>query len=341
MASDHDEIERTEAPSPRWVAHARERGIWPRSTELTVAVSLLAGIVLLRFATGPVIDSLLEVLRHGLKLADISSTAGRMGGHWNGEFGRPFLVAIPLLLLPAIAAAVACVGQVGLRFQPENLAPNFVRFDVTQNLGRAFSGRSLVDMLLATAKWTTLLCLAAWWTWSDLVQTASAGGGDVESIGLYASGTFLRVGTKVAFALVIVGCADYARAWWTHSDQMRMSRAELTAELREQEGDPVLRRRRRQRQLDLSQGKTDNAAKTGNLVVVGKGRLAVALRTGDGSPAVLVSKAIGGAADRLQRAARSAGARVIHRDSLARSIFRTIRPGQSLPIQLDTNLRMH
>jgi flagellar biosynthesis protein FlhB len=336
MANDHDEIERTEAPSPRWVAHARELGVWPHSAELTIACSLLAGILLLRFAAGPLTDSFLEVLRHGLNTIEVSNGIGHWAGHWHAEFGRPFLMAIPVLLVPAIAAAVACVGQVGLRFQPENLVPNLGRFDVTQNLARAFSGRSLAETLVATAKWTTILSLAAWWTWNELAQIGS-GGGNVESIGTQACGTFFRVATKVAATLVVVGCVDYARAWWVHLQQMRMSRAELTAELREQEGDPILRRHRRQRQVDLSLGKTDNPAKTGNLVVVGKGRLAVALRTAERSPAVLVTKAIGAAADRLQRAARSAGVRVVRQDGLARSIFRTMQPGQSLPIQLDTN----
>ena len=341
MANDQDEVERTEAASPRWVAHARERGVWPRSAELTVACSVLAAILLFRFATGPLTDSFLEVLRHGLGTTDISSSGGRIEFHWTAELGRPFLMAVPFLLVPAIAATVVCVGQVGFRFQPENLAPDLTRFDMTQNLARAFSGRSLAELLVATAKWTILLGVSAWWIWSDLVQNPASGGGDMESIAQFSSGTFLRVATKVAVALVIIGCADYTRAWWTHHQQIRMSRAELTAELREQEGDPVLRRRRRQRQMDLSLGKNHKTAKTGNLVLVGKGRLAVALQMTERSSAVLVTKAVGTAADRLQQAARSAGARVVRQEGLARLIFKTVQLGESLSAELHAGIAEH
>ena len=82
MAHNRDEIERTEAPSPRWLAHARERGVWPRSNELTVACSLLAGVLLLRFATGPLIDSFLEVLRHCLTATDTAGSVGLLQVNW-------------------------------------------------------------------------------------------------------------------------------------------------------------------------------------------------------------------------------------------------------------------
>jgi len=340
MANDHDEIERTEAPSPRWIAHARERGIWPRSAELTVACSVLAGVVTLRLFVGPMSESVLNSLSRGLQANNVARSSGGLEINLVADFGRPLLLAVLFLVVPAIAAVIASVSQVGFRFQPENLSPDFARLSVTQSLDRIFSGKAFADSLAATVKWTGLLGLSVWWIWSD-VRGVEAGGRSSESFVQLAGGTLLRVGTKVAVAILVLGCIDYARAWWSHLRQMRQSRAELIAELRESEGDPVIRRRRRQRQMDLSLGMRDKTTKTGNLVLLGTGRLAVALLVTDHADATLVAKAVGAAADRLHRAARNSGVRVVRHDALTRSTFKTIHPGESLPTELRAAIHLH
>jgi flagellar biosynthesis protein FlhB len=340
MANDHDEVERTEAPSPRWLAHARDRGIWPRSTELTVACSIFASLLTLRIVAGPIAGILLDSLSTGLRTTDVARSPTIFGTDLTAEHYRPLLLAALVILVSAGTAAIATIGQVGFRFKPENLAPDLTRLSNTQNLERILSGTSLAESLAVTAKWTVLLSLTAWWLWSEMLVVQGSVREPESAIRL-AGGMLLRVGTKVAAALVVFGCMDYARAWWTHLQQLQQSRAELTAELRESEGDPIVRRRRRQRQLDRSMEKRNTQAYTGNVVIVGNGRLAVALQLSDQAAATLVTKAVGTAADRLQRTARRSGVRVIRQDTLARSVFRTVQPGQQLSAKLDAAIHEH
>ena len=338
MANDHDEVERTEAASPRWLAHARERGFWPHSTELVVACSLLGAILTVRVLASPLANSLLGSLNRGLSSVELTVPRGGSVFNWHSEIVRPLVLATPLLLIPAIVAAISGIGQSGLRLRPEGLMPDASRLIAAQRLLTIFSGRSAKESVVAATQWSLLLALTGWWLWNDVAHMPRASGQGFEPLASVASNALLNVGTKLALALVVLGLVDYGRAWWSYQQDVRMSRAQLIAELREMEGDPLLRRRRRQRQLDQSMAKSGKAVEPGDLVLLGKVRLAVVIRFSGRSSATVLTKCIGTSADYLQRRARTTGARVLRHDSLARSIHRQYRTGNKLPPDICTTI---
>ena len=328
MADTHDEIERTEAPSPRRLAQAREQGYWPRSPELVAACVVLAGIVAIRIAGGNLAHSLLNLARDGLTVTEITTSPSETLLGWRSDIGHTLLAVFPILLVPVIVAVVAGVAQVGLQLRPESLVADPARLNVLTGLQRIFSAEAVGSALVAAAKWTAVLALSFWWLWLELSH-ASQAGQDSEQFVQQTTGILVRTGTKVAAVLVMLGLLDYARAWWSWRRQVQVSRAQLQSELREAEGDPLLRRRRRQQQLERSQHRAGPVLTARDLVFVGRGRVAIATRESAHGHRTVSAKAIGPAADRLVRAARSRGAKIVRDPDTARALYRQSSTGQA------------
>jgi flagellar biosynthesis protein FlhB len=160
----------------------------------------------------------------------------------------------------------------------------------------------------------------------DLRNAVASPGPQPEQFAGQAAETILTIGTRLALSLVALGLLDYARAWWSWHRQMQMSRAELRADTREAEGDPLMKKWRRQHQMERSRSRALAVLQHSDVVFVGKGRLAVATRGTGPASAVVVAKAIGPAADRLVQTARSCCARIVRDDTTARALYRGDQP---------------
>lgn len=323
MADSHDEVERTEAPSPRRLVQARQQGHLPRSRELVAACVVLVAVAALRLSGGRLGRSLLDFTRDRLAAAESSATSPGMGLDLSSKLSCMLPGLLPILLFPATVAVIATLAQTGLRLHP---IADPARFNIANGLRMFFSWQSIGGALIASLKWTAALAISLWWTWSDMRSLLVPSDQQPEPFVGQAAETILKFGTNLALWLVAFGLMDYARAWWSWRREMQMSRPELRAEAREAEGDPLLKRWRRQRQMAQSRSRSTPVLQSSDVVFVGKGRLAVATRGAADASAFVVAKAIGPAADRLVQTARRCGARIVRDDTTARTLYRTDQP---------------
>jgi flagellar biosynthesis protein FlhB len=188
----------------------------------------------------------------------------------------------------------------------------------------AFAAIRLVVLVLFAAVWLTSEIRQA--NGTELVQSSAA----VES---YLS-IPLRVATRLAIVSVAFGIVQYIAAWMRYLGQLRLTRAELAAEIRESEGDPVNRRRVRQHQLNRSHVRWEKLLRSGDLVLVGNGRRAVAVRVGADGRTVLIGKAIGTVSSLMERAAVVRGAAIVRNNALVTIAAMHGKVGGELPAQL-------
>jgi type III secretion protein U len=131
--------------------------------------------------------------------------------------------------------------------------------------------------------------------------------------------------------LAAAGAGDLLVLRHRHLRRLRMTRAELDRDLREDEGDPRLRAERRRLHASLA-GPWARAA----CLVVNPSHLAVALthRRGSEDPPVVLAKASGARAAALRGEARRLGVPVVHDRRLARALFRLADVGDAIPEEL-------
>jgi flagellar biosynthesis protein FlhB len=140
----------------------------------------------------------------------------------------------------------------------------------------------------------------------------------------------------VAFAaLGALAAFDYLLARRRLNDKMMMGIDEIKREHRQQEGDPQIKGKRRQRMRELGRRRLVDAVKTADVIVVNPTHYAVALRyqaEKDHAPQI-VACGVDEAAQRIRDIAREAGVPILSRPPLARALHK-VGEGKTVPAPL-------
>lgn len=240
--------------------------------------------------------------------------------------------------LSAGPAAAACAGallaglpQTGGLFAPEALRLRWERLDPAAGLRRLLSpagmGRAAFGLLVTVAALAVGVQVLAGRA-RLLSQLPRMRAPAAWVLGASAAGSALP---PLLALLAIAGAADLLLQRRRHLRNLRMTRAELERDHREDDGDPRQRAERRRLHASLV-GAPGRAA----CLVVNPTRLAVALayRRGGDDPPVVLGKGAGARAAALRREARRLGIPVVHDRALARALFRLADVGDAIPEEL-------
>jgi len=315
---------RTEQPTPRRLRDARRRGEIARSRELPGAAALVVGLL----AVGPCAPRVIAELSALLRAALLGVEPAALPGVAIAGFAR---AASPLLLAPAVAAAVADLLQTGGAVSLERLRPRLDRLHPLAGLRRLFSSSTLAAVLLALAKGAAVGLLLV--RWLKAHGRAMAQLPSLDPRGLWRAVPIGALAAQLAIAALTFGLLDLALARRRHRRALMMTRDEVRRESREDEGDPQHRAERRRLHRDLLEA---GPISTATVVIVNPTHVAVALRhrrESDEAPRLL-AKGTGEAAARIRSAARRAGVPIVQNVDLARAVARLVDVGEEIPPEL-------
>jgi len=274
-----DQGDKTEAPTPRRRAEAREQGNLARSPDLTMAL-LLLGIMLMLHATGP---KLVQALRTLVKtMLDLPALGDLSADSAGGQMLRAIYAVggalAPLLAGIVLIAVVANIAQVGFYFSPRRLEPNVAALNPFRGLARIFSRRNPAQFAINLVK-LVLLTLVAY----------SAVHGRLGQIMAVQQLSFLRIfglgadivysiALRVGLALLIMALVEYLYQRWRIEQELKMTKQEVKEEMRRMEGDPKIKQRRRQIAIQMHTRKLKKDVPTADVVVTNPTEFAVALK---------------------------------------------------------------
>jgi len=329
MMTETEVEDRTEAPTPRRLREARKKGQVAVSRDLAAALALLAtagGLHLLgpwlmaglRAGLGRSLSGL-----HEMNSAEAAVSALGLGGEMMGA-------AAPILVFALAAGVLATLTQVGFIFTTETLKLQPDRLDPLGGFRRAFSMQTFVGIAGGLAKGAVILGILAASLWQERATLAGLSTRPLSEGLAVLTGSAAALFTKTALALLALGVVDWAYRRWQHLRDLRMSRREVQDELREFDGDPEIKRRRRSHHAQLDETRMLAHVPGALAVVTDDGDVAVALG-GEGGTPVVLAKARGAVADRIRETALGHGIPVLERADLARGLNRRGKSGSEVP----------
>lgn len=322
--------DRTEVPTPRRIQEARKKGQVVYSRDLAAALTLVATAGAFALLGPWLVASLRAGLSrslstlHEMESGNAASAVVSSGGTWVGA-------AAPLMLFALAAGAAATIVQIGFLFTGETLKLRVERLDPMEGIRRAFSMRTFVGIAGGLARGAVILGVLAASLWQEKATLAGLSSRPMPEALAAFTGSAITLFAKTALALAALGVIDWAYRRWQHLRDLRMSRREVQDELREFEGDPSMRNRRRTHHAQLEESRFIGQVPSAAVIVTDAGDLAIALRlTPEGTPVVIVTGQ-GATADRIRATALGHAIPILERPDLARSLARRGKAGTPVP----------
>ena len=328
--------ERTEAPTPKRLQDARDRGEVSKSEEVVSIGVLLVAVIGMRLVGPPLWNGMADMLREGLMNppAEELTRSSAIGMGKDGAT-RSILALMPLFTMLALAGIALNVGQSGLILSGAKLKPKLSHINPGAGVKRIISTDGLMNLGKALTK-MSVISLVVWMTMrSRMAEIASLGNLGVGPATANLAGLAFDIALRAAIVLFGMALADYAwqRRQWVR--KLRMSKEELKQEMRESDGDPQVKaaiRRHRQSLMNRMMSAVPNA----DVVVTNPTHFAVALKYDPvtmGAPIViakghhLIQKING-------HTTAKAGIPVLEEPPLARALYAAVPVGQHIPANL-------
>lgn len=331
MAADENASEKTEQPTPRRRAEAREQGNVPRSTDLTAAIVLLAGLILLNWFAPGIWNRAMALTR---QLGDpVAPDAGQVTVWLLQAASVAAGMIAPLLLLLLVVTALGALLQSGPVLAWKKAKPKLENISPKKGLKRLFSTDSITRGLMGVLK-VALIAGVAWYLIRAEILPL-VGSATLEPAGAFslAAQITFTLSVRMALILLVLGLIDYSYQRWKLEKNLRMTRQEVRDELKRMEGDPLIKQRRRQAQLRLAMQRLNLDVPKADVVVTNPTEYAVAIRydeTTMAAPRVL-AKGKGWLAGRIRQIALQSAVPVVQRPPLARALYASVEVGEEVP----------
>jgi len=323
-----DQESRTEAPSQKRLQKAQEEGQLPLGRDVPLVAGLAFGTIALLWTV--------RSLRASLVTA-VAETAGAAAG---APFPiLPHLLAGPLGAAAAVCGAAALGSTLATLLQtrgavwPDRFMPDLSRLVNGARLTQLFSRQVLSDLALSVVKVVALGYAAYTSLHADFVTLPHLLGAKAADQLASAFGILLRVAERMLFAAVVLAGADLALVHRRYMRKMRVTRQEAKRDLREEEGDPLLRGKRKQKHRALSRGRARIEVPRADALLVNPTHIALALRyrRDEGRAPRVTAKGKGVLAEYMRDLARENAIPIVENIPLARLLYRKVKVGSEVP----------
>ena len=332
MASD-EAGEKSEQPTARRLQEARENGQVAKSMDLTAAVAMLGGLVLLQIFGAGIMESMLAMTREFGNPIDISGGEIKSWIHRTATTGA--MMIIPFLLLLMLIVLAGSYLQSGLVFSWKKLMPDLKNISPAKGIKRIFSKDSVVKLLFGVAKMVLVGAVAYFTIVPRIGSVLGSGNAQPRGVLNLTLDLLVTVAWRLVMVLFLLGLIDYFYQRWSLQQQLKMTKQEVKDEMKRMEGDPLMKQRRRQVQAKIAMQRIGIDVPKADVVVTNPNEYSVAIRYDESSmPAPrVVAKGRDLLALRIRQVAQKHGIPIVQRPPLARALYASCEPGQEIPAE--------
>jgi type III secretion protein U len=317
----NDSGDRTEKPTSKRLKDARKEGDVHKSKELTSTVLVLVWLVAAWLLTPTYFGRLDELfaLTFQLMQENDPSVTGRIV---IAGVETLLLLCVPIMMGAALIGLFVEFLQVGSVFAVKKVKPDASRLNPAEGIKKMFSQENLVEVvksIFKTAALATIFILVLFSLLPDYIKLPEGVPGNI------ATGHWqgmLRIGVWTVFVFFFVSAMDAFYQRYAFIKRLRMSRRDIRQEMKENEGDPYIKSRRRQLHQEWAQQNMLQSVRQSSVVVTNPTHIAVALtyEHGETDLPVVTAKGEDHEADLIRKAAEEAGVPIMRNVALARGL---------------------
>ncbi|GLR50238.1 flagellar biosynthesis protein FlhB [Shinella yambaruensis] len=333
--SDDDKDSKTELPTEKKIHDAMEKGNTPFSREITIFASTLAIYLFLVFFMPGGVSRMNETLRDFFEQPEAWNLKSgtdviAIFRHLGWEAGALLLPILAMMMLFGVASSV-------LQNLPspvmERVRPQISRLNPIKGLGRLFGKQGLVEFGKSLIKILIVSLVVAFAMRGDYFASLDTMFSEPAALIYMMSSDVNKVLLIILFATALIAGIDFA--WTRHHwfSELMMTKQEVKEEMKQAQGDPIVKARMRSIQRDRARRRMMTAVPRATLVIANPTHFAVALRyvREEGDAPVVVAKGQDLVALKIREIAEDNGIPVFEDPPLARSMFAQVSVDSVIP----------
>ena len=336
MAEENESGQRTEEPTPKKLEEARKQGQFANSREVNHWFMILAASIVVMALAPAFTRQITRAMIRFIDAPDLIATDSHALSHAMGDLLGDLAIAfLPIFLLFIIAAALPTLLQNGFLISIERIEPKLEKISLIKGFERLFSLRSIAEFgkgLLKIAVVGTVATMLLMPSMEKIYQIQTLA---IPDLMIVIQDLAMRLLLGVLSIMTIVAGADYLYQRFEFMKSMRMSRQEIRDELKQTEGDPMVKGRLRQIRMERARRRMMSNVPKADVVITNPTHFAVALSYKPQEMAAprLIAKGADLIAQRIRDVARELKVPVVENPPLARALYAAVDLEEEIPAE--------
>ena len=335
MAEGEDKESKTEDPTDKKIRDAAEKGNVPFSREVTIFASSIAFYIYLVFFLPASTARIGEVLKDLFEQPDqwpirTGSDVFSLITHLGWEMAAFLAPAFILFMAFGVGSSIA---QNMPSMVLERIRPQASRISLAKGWARLFSVTGLVEFGKALFKIVIVSLIMYFALKSEYFSAIDAMFSDPQVIFVKMASIVKKIMVVIVLATALVAIVDF---FWTRHhwfSQLKMTKQEIKDELKQSQGDPIVKSRQRSIARDRARRRMIGNVPRATLIIANPTHYAVALRyvREENDAPVVVAKGQDLIALKIREIAEENGIPVFEDPPLARSMFAQVLVDSVIP----------
>lgn len=329
--------EKTEEATDKRKREAIEKGNVAKSQDMGAVIGMLIGLIMLKnYGSGMYNDIALYMRR--IFSFQITTSANGIGIHEAvtlfSQFSLLVLkVLVPLLFAIALGGIAVNIFQTGFILTFEPFMPKFDKLNPINGIQNLFTMKNVAEIIKSIIKIIVVAYVPYDTIGSQMpmfvrmIQISPLTGFGI------LGGMMFDMAFKILMILLILALADFKFQQWRHNEDMKMSKDEVKDEYKQQEGDPKVKQKIKEKQRQASQRKQMSEVPKATVVVTNPTHIAVAIKyeTGQQTAPIIVAMGAGLIAQKIKEIAAENDVPIVENKPLARALFKKANVGDEIP----------
>ncbi|HIP54350.1 MAG TPA: flagellar biosynthesis protein FlhB [Sulfurimonas autotrophica] len=328
-----DDAEKTEEPTPKKIEDARKEGNVPKSQDasgvITLFVALLGVLMLFPYMA----EHMIHLIRYYFSLVgtpieklfaiDIAIVTIR-------EF---LLMVMPLAIAVAVAGIVGALAQFGFLFTTKAIIPDLKKIDPIKGTKNLFSLKKMIEGVKVTLKSFTTLGVGFLFFFYFIEELPT-----VALFGLHDQLVWLKdkmiiIAFVMLFIIFIFAIIDVIIVRKQYFDGLKMSKQEIKDEMKNMEGDPLIKSKIRQIQMEASRKRMMAEVPNADVVITNPTHYAVAIKYDEAKShaPIVIAKGMDNIAQQIKKIARESHVHIVQNPPLARTLYKEVDVDKPIP----------
>lgn len=328
--------DKTEEATPKKKSDSRKKGQIPKSKEVGLALTLLASTLVIvflgQYAINGFSSTMIAFLNNYINITlDYNSVKDiTLIAIW--RIGVIFLpIVLPILVLGVIANVV----QTGALITKEPLKPDFTKLNPINGFKRMFSMRTVMELFKDLAIVSVVGYIGYRFVVDNYMSILYSGNSNPQFMLTEIINLAVSIFFKITIVMIIIAIIDYVFQRYQYNKDLRMTKQEIKEEYKQEEGDPQIKGKIRQKQREMAMMRMMQEIPNATVVVTNPTHIAVALKYEEGQSApVVVAKGADNVAIKIKEKASENKIPIIENKPLARMIFSEVELNSEIPMEM-------